>query len=1014
VLVLLVAVLAFLLASFPARNSDLWLHLARGRLLAGGDSSALADNPSWLCDLLGYGLYSALGGTGLVLAKALLVVALALVLLHLSRAGAGWWVPAFCTALALLAMSARLLLQPATVSYLLLALGLALVRDRGAAPSRRSSLLPPWSLLVLFAVWVNADGWFVLGLGTLALVALGSVLDDAVGGAPGGWARSFLRWGCWLALAAGACLLNPAHVFAFVLPPELASLGPPPWSAARTGAVTSPFQAAYFANLGWSPAALAYFPLLGLSLLSFFPTLPRWHWRRFLPWLGLAVLSAWQVRVVPFFAVVAGPTLAWNLQEFLARDREPGLLRRPAWRGAVLAGRALTAALVGGLVVCAWPGWLQAPPFEPRRWDVELAASLEQGAAATRDWLREGRLGDEPRGLHLSAEAANAFAWFCPEEQGVRDDRLAAAFRGEPGAPADRAARMRALGINHVIVYDTDRGRLFATMGRLLEEPQRWPLLYGKGSLMVFGWRDPSGAADPFRGWQVDLDRLAFHPTDDQRAPRRPADRGPAVRPAWEAFWKPARPRPLDQEEATLHLFHAEALRRLAPPRHLALWEASASAGLVAAAGGWAGPGALLDAHLRLTFLRPRVPEPGARFDTLPPPDGLVYVVQQSFTRQRDDTSAALLYLAVRAARRALAVNPDDAQAYLVLGESYLRLLHDTRERVWAEQVSELAQLRRVQASTALNQALTLKPDFAQAHLSLTRLYGEMGYLDLTLEHLTAYLKHVPGRPRERDAYEEQLGPLSREVRKREDRYTLASSGLPVLGRAFKALQLGLAGKARDLLLESNVAAFGERGMALELELLLRTGRAREVREWTGPEQKEVLGASYHWLRAQALAASGEYAQAQEEWGLLTRTLGAGPQGQEPEQAREVIALLAGQRVLDEQLGGRSVPDLLRRVFDRSEFRKRVAGLGQGLRREADLGVLRGLLLLEEGDADEAEIAFRQALTVWKDAAAAGSGAGLDFNSRGLAQGYLGLLQSAPVGAAEGPGPLPATPPENP
>src|SRR5262249_50171168 len=35
-LVLLVAVFAFFLASFPARNGDLWMHLAAGRLVAEG------------------------------------------------------------------------------------------------------------------------------------------------------------------------------------------------------------------------------------------------------------------------------------------------------------------------------------------------------------------------------------------------------------------------------------------------------------------------------------------------------------------------------------------------------------------------------------------------------------------------------------------------------------------------------------------------------------------------------------------------------------------------------------------------------------------------------------------------------------------------------------------------------------------------------------------------------------------------------------------------------------------
>src|SRR5262245_2803987 len=71
----LVAVFAFLLASFPARNSDLWMHLAAGRDLAHAPFSGTLPpfGPTWLADLLFFALYSAVGGPGLVLLKALLV-----------------------------------------------------------------------------------------------------------------------------------------------------------------------------------------------------------------------------------------------------------------------------------------------------------------------------------------------------------------------------------------------------------------------------------------------------------------------------------------------------------------------------------------------------------------------------------------------------------------------------------------------------------------------------------------------------------------------------------------------------------------------------------------------------------------------------------------------------------------------------------------------------------------------------------------------------------------------------
>jgi tetratricopeptide (TPR) repeat protein len=395
----------------------------------------------------------------------------------------------------------------------------------------------------------------------------------------------------------------------------------------------------------------------------------------------------------------------------------------------------------------------------------------------------------------------------------------------------------------------------------------------------------------------------------------------------------------------------------------------------------------------------------GSFIAVLPAADQLTYALTQQFALHRDDIPPALLYLAVRAARRAAAVNPDDAGAYLVLGESYLRLLQCTRERVWAEQLPELLQLRRVQASAALNHAVSLKPDLAQAHLSLGRLYGDLGYLDLMLEHLRTYHKLIrkSGPPhgvsveqfREQEAgYEEELRQLTNEVEKRENRYAVETAGRKVRDQAFQAQRSGLAGKARDLLLESDVAAFGTKGMALELELLLKTGRPRTVLEWMGPEQEAALGQQpYHWLRVQALAATGDYALGREECDHLSRSLAPHAGGQEPARFREIMALLIGRRVLEEQVGPVSLPELIRRTSDRFEFRNRIAGLAQSLRREADVTVLRGLLALEEGEIDEAEIAFRVALSYWKDADAAASGGGLEFNGRAVAQGCLEWLK---------------------
>jgi tetratricopeptide (TPR) repeat protein len=1032
------------------------MHLAAGRDLAQGrspfgtTSPLSADAPvnhSWLYDLVTYVLYAELRGRALVFVKVLLVVGLALVLLRLSRTDSRWGIPAACTALALLTMGLRpfLLVQPATVSYLLLALTLWFVRERPAAargssatappaPSRLPPLLPPWPLWVLFVVWVNVDSWFLLGLATVALVWLGRTLDEPPGA--GLRLRSLLRRAFAFVLLAAACLLNPSHVHAFVSALELwfgahgASAGP-----FATRQPTSPFSVAYLASVVLSPAGLAYYPLLGLGLISFVLNLPRRHWQRFLPWAGLALVSVLQVRAVPLFAVVAGPVLAWNLQEYLARrpravrqtraqatnktqadnkklsasvtaQAPPGLAdgggegrgdkkaRRPA---PVAAAGAWLAGLVAvGLLVCAWPGWLQAPPYEPRRWDVEAPPSLERGAATIKRWRQEGKLRADGRGLYLSPAVAHAFAWFCPEEQGVRDDRLTAAIFFSRVPPDGWAERLRARGIDHVLVYDPDQRRLLAALRWLSFAPEEWPLLYQEGNLAVFGWRDSlnkgHGSPARFRGLELNLNRLAFHPAADKRAPRKRPDPEPEPRRWWEAFWQPAPPSTLDGDEATFDWLYAEALRLAPHYERLRAWEASQAAALVTAAGGWKWPGGLFDADLRFVLFQPPLPTEGQKADTQFPLSGVALACQRWYAREQDDSPPALLYLAVRAARRALAVNPEDADAHLALGESYLRLLEDTRERIWARRSPRLGELRLAQASAALNRAVALKPELAQAHFRLVGLYKQLGYLDLMLKHLRAYqdLMGTAGRAgADGQAADPTERVLVKVVAEGESTYAAKASKLRVLDRAQLALDKGLGGKARDLLLESDLSAFGPQGMALELNLLLRTGRAKDVRDWTQPSQKSALGASnYHWLRAQALAALGEYALAEEECEQVAE---AG-RGAETSQLREKMALLVGAAVLDEQPLGVSWPHPARRVLGRIKCYQQLAEHATSLMQDANANVFRGLLALEEGRADEAEDAFRLALALWKDDAVGASGGGLDFDARPIAQAYLRWL----------------------
>jgi tetratricopeptide (TPR) repeat protein len=321
--------------------------------------------------------------------------------------------------------------------------------------------------------------------------------------------------------------------------------------------------------------------------------------------------------------------------------------------------------------------------------------------------------------------------------------------------------------------------------------------------------------------------------------------------------------------------------------------------------------------------------------------------------------------------------------------------LYNTRERLWGQRLPELVQLRRTQASAALNRAVAIDPKLAQAQLRLAKLYQDIGYFDLALAHLRTYQTLLPSTKSTAtsdpagDALGQTLARLENAVAERRKAYELEAANPRVLDRALAAYKYGLATTALDMLLESNVAAFGSQGLRLELELLLRTGRADAVVEWTSPDQKAAMGgATYHWLRIQALVAAGEYVRAREECDYLADDA----RGADQLQPWQLIAGLVGQAVLDEQPVGATAFDLAWRSMSRLRLYNRTLGLAKDLRQVANARVFRGLVALEEGNMEEAEVAFRLALAFWGSDEAVAFGAGLEFNARPLAETALGWI----------------------
>src|SRR5262249_13497503 len=115
-LALFVLIFAFLVASFPIDNNDVWFQLRTGQMIADG-TFVFGQDPfsyttdgtwhhvAWLWDLVTYSIHAIAGGVGLAVFRSLIVLAIALILLATRRRQGSLFVAAACVALGILVLS---------------------------------------------------------------------------------------------------------------------------------------------------------------------------------------------------------------------------------------------------------------------------------------------------------------------------------------------------------------------------------------------------------------------------------------------------------------------------------------------------------------------------------------------------------------------------------------------------------------------------------------------------------------------------------------------------------------------------------------------------------------------------------------------------------------------------------------------------------------------------------------------------------------------------------------------
>jgi tetratricopeptide (TPR) repeat protein len=807
-------IFVFMVACNYVTDSNVWLHLKTGQLIAKQSLPVTTDvfsyteagqpwfNVPWLFQWSHAVLYDFSYGLvpvdtidptanraraeqisigALVVFDALIRFLTALVILRFRHRGPGTWWSAVCLTLTLGVIyhpivgilmggiSGPSFVMPGTWGLFFLALELWML-FRAFFQGRAFGL---WLLLPIFLLWANVDVSFLLGLVVLAAAAVGYVLDrgrmDVLLERPGedgdvdpkGRLAVARPVGSNLplvitALCALLCLANPSTWHAF----DVAAS--PFYRLFQNSFFNPALQKQPGLGEDWYLLPAYYLAIVALGLGSFLLNVRRFSWARFLPFAVTAAIWGSMMHENGVFALVLAWVAAPNGQEWY-QDRF-GVQGRMGARWAVWStgGRLVTLALIFLFMSKDITGWGNPSPdiqfglgFHPDAFTLAAADFLDRHNEIT------GNI------LNTSTHQGDLMIWKSAPKRKTYLDGRPRLFPRElqdqwnktrKALSEDDVAGWKPLldkyDISAFMIEPTDSP---ITYVKLMQSPN-WIPFYDDGRIVMFGRADaPATDLAFFKANQLDADLRAYRTTHMVAGAERPPN--PTT---WidGVFQNRTYSRPQSRVDSAQRWLH----------------------------------GPLQEAEQAALQQQPWIPDP------------------------------AHCILAIQEARTALANSPDDWLAFRTLKDAYRHLMIQenamlfgvpiTRENtdriLRLEPKIELLMTRMQQRAAALNYAIQTTPppktsaervELGGLNLELAQIYFQLGARDLSRDRLKAFLEGGDPKDYSKEMftqYQQQFAQLDESVKKVEEsvsNFEIEHSAGPV-DRASVALNQGNTGQA--------------------------------------------------------------------------------------------------------------------------------------------------------------------------------------------------------------------------